>query len=274
MLLDTSTDGATWTRLDVGVPGGYQYPGVAYANGRFVLVVFYAFNGGSGPTPLYLTSQDGLNWSPGTWPFPHPGRDGWEVRSVGDRFFATGGWTSLDGLVWTKTGPASPPLAYGAGRWLSASSDGNLQVSTDLVSWTANATGTHRALGAAVYLESLNRFVAVGDSVIVYSSEPPPVEVNWLMEEVAELVSEGTLNGGQGKSLTDKLQKALDALPGDTSSVQRAPDALPGDADRAAALLKVFIHQVRAYRNAGILTAKVADELIAMAEAVIASITR
>jgi FIMAH domain-containing protein len=73
-------------------------------------------------------------------------------------------------------------------------------------------------------------------------------------------VDQGVLNAGQGNSLVGKLQDAQAAL-----------DA--GDTQTAVEHLNAFINEVDALRNAGILDSSQAGILIAMAQAVIVSIS-
>jgi ELWxxDGT repeat protein len=84
----------------------------------------------------------------------------------------------------------------------------------------------------------------------------PEEEITGIIGEVEGL---GTLKPGQGKSLVVKLEMALLALEA-------------GDTKRATTMLEAFIHQVKAFKNAGILDAEQADGWIATAEGVIASI--
>jgi hypothetical protein len=76
-----------------------------------------------------------------------------------------------------------------------------------LVHWTANSTGTFHHLSGAVYLESLNRFVVVGDAAIVYSSASPTVSVGDASvaegnTDQADMTLTVTLFDGNGKDVT------------------------------------------------------------------------
>lgn len=88
----------------------------------------------------------------------------------------------------------------------------------------------------------------------------PTEEIGGLIEEVEGLIDDGTLKLGQGKSLVGKLELALNMLGW-------------GNTKKAITMLEAFIHEVRAFRNAGILEPEVADQMIAIAGAVIASIS-
>ena len=73
------------------------------------------------------------------------------------------------------------------------------------------------------------------------------------------LIDDGTLKLGQGKSLVGKLELALYMLEW-------------GNTKKAITMLEAFIHEVRAFKNAGILEPGQADEMIRVAEAAIASL--
>ena len=94
----------------------------------------------------------------------------------------------------------------------------------------------------------------------VLTPATPAAIIGGLIDVVERLVDDGTLNGGQGNSLIKKLEQALATLGA-------------GDTKKAVTMLEAFIHEVRAFKNAGILDPAQADELIATAEAVIASIS-
>ena len=84
--------------------------------------------------------------------------------------------------------------------------------------------------------------------------------IGFLIEEIEDLLDDGTLKPGQGKSLINKLEQALATLQA-------------GDTKKAITMLEAFIHEVRAFKNAGILEPAQADEWIAIAVAVIVSIS-
>ncbi len=83
--------------------------------------------------------------------------------------------------------------------------------------------------------------------------------IEGLIEQVEGFIDDGTLKLGQGKSLIGKLELALYMLEW-------------GNAKKAITMLEAFVHQVKAFRNAGILEPDEADPMIAIAEAAIASI--
>jgi ELWxxDGT repeat protein len=97
------------------------------------------------------------------------------------------------------------------------------------------------------------------DSFVVAVSETATL-IGGLIEEIEDLLDDGTLKPGQGKSLIGKLEKALEALEA-------------GDTKKAVTMLEAFIHEVQAFENAGILEAAQADDWIVIAEVVIASIS-
>ena len=85
----------------------------------------------------------------------------------------------------------------------------------------------------------------------------PQGAIQSLIEEVEGLIDDGTLKLGQGKSLVGKLELALYMLEW-------------GNTKKAITMLEAFIHEVRAFKNAGILEPGQADEMIRVAEAAIA----
>lgn len=88
----------------------------------------------------------------------------------------------------------------------------------------------------------------------------PAEEISDLIDKIDGLVDDGTLKHGQGKSLVAKLELALAGFEA-------------GNTDKTVTMLEAFIHEVRAFRNAGILEDAEAETLIAAAEAVIAEIS-
>lgn len=84
--------------------------------------------------------------------------------------------------------------------------------------------------------------------------------IGGLIEEIEGLIDDGTLKRGQGKSLIGKLELALYMLEW-------------GNTKKAVTMLEAFVHEVEAFRNAGILDEPLADDLIARARAAIASIS-
>ena len=87
----------------------------------------------------------------------------------------------------------------------------------------------------------------------------PQATIEELIARIDGLIDDGTLKLGQGKSLVGKLELALYMLE-------------YGNTKKATTMLEAFIHEVRAFRNAGILEEPLADELIAVAQAAIASL--
>jgi hypothetical protein len=87
----------------------------------------------------------------------------------------------------------------------------------------------------------------------------PTANINWLIGRIEGLIVDGTLKLGQGKSLVGKLELALNMLG-------------YGNTKKAITMLEAFIQEVEAFRNARILEAPLADQLIAIAQAAIASL--
>jgi uncharacterized repeat protein (TIGR03803 family) len=100
---------------------------------------------------------------------------------------------------------------------------------------------------------------ASGQAVARAHVGSPQANITWLIGRVEGLIGDGTLKLGQGKSLVGKLELALYMLE-------------YGNTKKAITMLEAFIQEVQAFRNAGILEEPVADQLIAIARAAIASL--
>lgn len=137
---------------------------------------------------------------------------------------------------------------YSVVHSFSGGEDGGFPSSAPVVGSDGNLYGAAKEGGAN------------GGGVIYRVGISPQARIDGLVERVRELVDEGTLKLGQGASLIVKLELALRALD-------------EGRAGKAITMLEAFVHEVRAFRNAGILEPAEADEMIAIAEAVIASIS-
>lgn len=98
--------------------------------------------------------------------------------------------------------------------------------------------------------------IYVLDAFIARVARPDQPDIPDLITQILEL----PLKPGQAKSLIGKLEQAQQAL-----------DA--GDTKKAVTMLEAFIHEVSAFRNAGILRPEDADDLIGIAEAIIEQIS-
>jgi ELWxxDGT repeat protein len=81
-----------------------------------------------------------------------------------------------------------------------------------------------------------------------------------LIDDVGDLLEDGSINGGQANSLSGKLEKALEALQA-------------GNVKKAITMLEAFINEVEAFIRGGVLTNEEGDPLLAKARAVLASLT-
>ena len=84
-------------------------------------------------------------------------------------------------------------------------------------------------------------------------------QIGSLMDEVEALLDAGSLNSGEARSLTSKLQNALDVLD-------------RGNPTAAINQLQAFIDEVQAFIEGGVLTAAQGQPLIDAATAAIESI--
>ncbi|HLP40690.1 MAG TPA: DNRLRE domain-containing protein [Fibrobacteria bacterium] len=128
-LIFTSSDGVNWTKQNSGLietDNRYHYlTSVTYGKGKFVAVGGESDHGPgvTGPTPLVLTSTDGV-----TWKSDIIGKDSFlsSVVHGNGRFVAVGSegaiHTSPDGTTWTKqnlgTTKHLPSAAYGNGMFM------------------------------------------------------------------------------------------------------------------------------------------------------------
>jgi ABC-type amino acid transport substrate-binding protein len=106
--------------------------------------------------------------------------------------------------------------------------------------------------------------LAIGRSHLIGVSIPPPPPIEqrlaFLQHHVARLVTNGVLNHGQGNALAVKLQGALEKLA-------------VGETESAMHKVNAFIHQVEAFRNAGILSDAQSASLLEIARDVVARAT-
>jgi hypothetical protein len=180
-LVATSPDGLVWTQRPTGLPADAErsLQAIAWGDGRYVAIGRQS----DGLTVDLLTSPDGVAWT--AWPAPAlEGRESIaDLAWSGGQFVAVGTttWTSPDGISWTKAPPLFPFLngvAHGGGRFVTVGSVGGLFAAADGRSWQASDPPTMQAfLGLAHAGDAIDRFVAVGDSTIAYTAEPPAVTV-------------------------------------------------------------------------------------------------
>jgi hypothetical protein len=103
-------------------------------------------------------------------------------------------------------------------------------------------------------------FTVPGRTAAVFWERRPVDEQLYLLNGVvAGLVSNGTLNNGQGRSLQAKLENARRQIQA-------------GKTTPAKNMLQAFINEVNALRNAGKLSEEQAEVLIGDAEAAIADL--
>ena len=176
-LVATSSDGLTWTQQDTGaaMDGIRLFDTVAYGAGRFVA---RGLNSNDG-APLLYTSEDGIAWTSQPAPF-----DAFEffddLAYANGVFVAVGGriWTSPDGINWTlrldydSAFRVFSGVAFGDGRFVALNEFGRIFVSPDGESWEEHPAGTSFAQHGIAFSEDLNRFVVVGESIILRTDDP------------------------------------------------------------------------------------------------------
>ena len=94
------------------------------------------------------------------------------------------------------------------------------------------------------------------DAFLVKLALPPLQKIRLVTDEIDRLVDDGTLNRGQGNSLTVKLEAAAKQLD-------------KGNPTPAANMLHAFVNEVAAYRASGKIPESEASLLIAWADNII-----
>lgn len=138
----SSTDGLTWTLSSANIDGYIPHAGIAYGNGKFV-VVARSYGG----DPYISTSTDAITWTATTVPeFQYSST--WAIAFGSNKFVAPlcSAYTELyaystDAITWTnRTFPSSSlwhKITSDGTNFLVISQEGNTAYSTDGLSWTA-----------------------------------------------------------------------------------------------------------------------------------------
>lgn len=184
-----STDGVNWQ--GAAVPDvGYLWRGIAYGQGRFVVV--HTSTGSN-----FLVSTDAENW----YEVPIPANNNWRKIIYAGGQFVTIGYggvgqrimTSPNGLDWTlQTTPADyawRDIAYGNGLYVVTGSDpggsnDNIMTSPDGVTWTLRTGVKDVEWGAVTYGNGL--FVAVNNDNSTTDIErvmTSPDGINWTLRD-------------------------------------------------------------------------------------------
>ena len=173
-LLLTSPDGSVWTEADPGLPTSAQGHlwTVGWGNGLWVAA---GVNDDTG-TVYVATSSDGINWTPqsptGFFPYASP-----QGLAYGNGVFVIAGstqgvglWSSPDGIAWTERQSGTFfEVAYAANQFVAVGPRGTVYSSPDGITWSPETPSTTFHLRGVTYSASLDRFVAVGPSVITYA---------------------------------------------------------------------------------------------------------
>ncbi len=169
-----STDGVTWTSIDISAFGNYRIYSICYGNGKFVAVggrpdtIIQGTSTGAGGKMAY--SIDGVTWTEVTNSYFETS----EIYSIyhGNGKFVAGGMSgkmaySMDGVNWTEVdspfGSSSiHSTYYGNGNFIAGGGSGKMAYSSDGVTWTAVADS---AFGSSTILSVCygnRKYVAVG----------------------------------------------------------------------------------------------------------------
>jgi hypothetical protein len=162
-LIQTSTDGITWTRVADSKVSNDDLTSVCFGNGRFVAINSHG---------VVTTSSDGVSWTLATTPPTNHKYLGVTFGFLGSQgtYVAVGnGWvaTSGDGLVWSETNVGAAGMngvAYGrigaTDTFVAVANGGSTSWSTDLQNWTTVASSQTDDLYAVAF--DGTRFIAVG----------------------------------------------------------------------------------------------------------------
>ena len=178
-LIETSTDGAAWTRRTSGTTE--DLVAVAWNGSRFVAVG----NDSALGRPLVLTSPDAISWTKRDMS-AHAGSVLNAVAATSDTFVACSQandvLTSSDGSVWSAHNSGLTAFIYGlfwTGSRLLALGEGGLIMSTDdsspdsAADWTVRSASSPEPSinGFAEKVITVPRIVAVGDHGTIFTSD-------------------------------------------------------------------------------------------------------
>jgi len=179
-----STDGVTWTRVDVTSIFGIGYglisiEVIAYGKDKFVAAGKKTID----DKVNIAYSTDGETWSLAdvTSIFTGPGINLPSVETIayGSNKFVAGGQKgrmaySPDGVTWTAIENSSldyiHAIAYGNNKFVATSYGGKIATSTDGITWTAAEDSILKKNGMEAIAYGSNKFVIVGSKGIAYST--------------------------------------------------------------------------------------------------------
>jgi hypothetical protein len=174
----TSADGVNWDLHSSGISGGVGgniVNGIAYGNGRFVIV------GGL----TILTSPDGAQWIEANWIHADSQAPLEAIAYGGGRFVVMDGYdallTSTNGLDWIELPPLGPwvtSVAYGEGRFVAVGLDfppdpsgAIFESSSDGLTWTWTELPFSRRNQSFHLAYGNGQFVALASSWIFSSRD-------------------------------------------------------------------------------------------------------
>lgn len=156
----TSTDGLTWTIRNLPYSSYATLSGIAYGNGRYVIV-------GQGSNSWF--SLDGTTWSLSSGLVPCN-----SVIFANNQFVAAGTngavYTSPTGEAWTSSTTNLPirSVAFGSGRFLAVGMTGAILSSSDGIAWN-NLSTSYSGLRGIAFAHGL--YVAVGGNTFLTSPD-------------------------------------------------------------------------------------------------------
>ena len=190
----SSANGVTWTVQSVQAPEGswWHFESVTYGNGMFVAFAD-TLDPPSDLAVHYYTSQDGASWTLHSAPFfEREYENASEVTFGNNRFVVVADRirSSENGLDWAMRLDIPPDsgtwlrwdyffgATYGNGRFVAVGLPGAAYVSADGSTWTANTPVTNHRLYTVTSSSNSNRFVALGESAIIFADFPPTISID------------------------------------------------------------------------------------------------
>lgn len=206
----TSTDKIKWTvRLS---DSQYNLSGITYSEEKEIFVAI-----GQTLIDSHLISYDGINWQQA----PNNGSyDIYDIIYVNKfhKFYMAGGY-SVDGIYFedlTYPDPEGIKHFYGIvysekkNMFVTVGQNGLIYTSPDCDNWTQRVSGTSAVLESITYSDDLDLFVAVGDGVILTSSNGIDWEVKTITENLDDIIYTNILSMFSAVSDDGKILTSVD----------------------------------------------------------------
>ena len=201
----TSTDKIKWT-VRFSDPQ-YILMGIAYSEEKGIFVAI-----GQTLISSHLISYDGINWQQA------PEDGGYDIIYVNKfhKFYMIGAY-SVDGINFEGlTSPDSEKKFYGIvysekkNMFVTVGQNGLIYTSPDCDNWTQRVSGTSAELESITYSDDLDLFVAVGNGVILTSSNGIDWEVKTITERLKDIMYTNILSMFSAVSVDGKIFTSVD----------------------------------------------------------------